>query len=210
MSEAEILTTNNNNPQLILASASPRRTELLGRIGIEHTVLPADIDESHDVPSLPDEHVSVLAERKALAVAASHPDALVLGSDTIVYHEGDILGKPRDFEHAVELVSRLAGNFHEVYSGVALAGPDGREAESAFEITRVKFRELNEQDIRRYVATEEPFDKAGAYGIQGYGATLVEKVDGCYFNVMGLPLVRLVNMLAGRGISYPFGPLQWS
>jgi nucleoside triphosphate pyrophosphatase len=200
----------NKNPRLILASASPRRTELLNLIGVEHSVLPADVDESHDVPSEPGEHVSVLAERKALAIAVNHPEALVLGSDTIVYHDGDILGKPRDFEHAVELVSRLAGNFHQVFSGVALAGPSGREVASSFEVTRVKFRELGKEEIRRYVATEEPLDKAGAYGIQGYGATLVEKVDGCYFNVMGLPLVRLVSMLASRGICYPFGPLQWS
>jgi septum formation protein len=195
---------------LILASASPRRTDLLSLIGVEHSVLPANVDESHDVPSEPAAHVCTLSERKALAIAASNPDALVLGSDTIVYHDGDILGKPRDFEHAVELIGRLAGNFHQVYSGVALAGPQGREVESSFEVTRVKFRKLDQDEIRRYVATEEPLDKAGAYGIQGYGATLVEKVDGCYFNVMGLPLVRLVNMLAGRGISYPFGPLQWS
>ena len=200
----------NSGPELVLASASPRRTELLGRIGVEHTVLPAHVDETHNVPDQPGEHVCALAERKALAVAENNPEAVVLGSDTIVYHDGDILGKPRDFEHACELVRRLAGSLHEVYTGIALAGPDGREVASEFEKTRVKFRELSDEDIRRYVATEEPFDKAGAYGIQGYGATLVEKVDGCYFNVMGLPLVRLVRMLQTRGIEYPFGPLQWS
>ncbi len=200
----------NKKPQLILASASPRRTGLLSMIGIEHTVLPAHVDETHDVPSEPGRHVCTLAERKANAIAGTHSGSTVLGADTIVYHDGDILGKPRDSEHAVELVYRLAGSFHEVYTGVALAGPEGREIESSFEVTRVKFRELGELEIRRYVATGEPSDKAGAYGIQGYGATLVEKVDGCYFNVMGLPLVKLVNMLSSRGISYPFGPLQWS
>jgi septum formation protein len=200
----------NERPHLILASMSPRRTELLNRIGVEHEVIPAHVDENSDVPSEPGEHVCVLAERKALAVATDHPGSLVLGADTIVYHDGDILGKPGDFKHAVELVDRLAGSDHEVYTGLALAGPGSLALESSFEVTRVKFRELSEDEIRNYVATEEPFDKAGAYGIQGYGATLVERVDGCYFNVMGLPLVRLVRMLDGRGISYPFGPLQWS
>ncbi|MBW7997589.1 MAG: septum formation inhibitor Maf [Candidatus Glassbacteria bacterium] len=202
--------SDSSRPRLILASASPRRTELLRRIGVEHTVLPAHIDEAVDVPVEPGAHVCALAERKALAVAAGEPEALVLGADTIVYHGDEILGKPRDLEHAVELVGRLAGSSHEVYTGVALAGPGGNPADSSFEVTRVKFRELSNDEIRRYVTTEEPFDKAGAYGIQGYGATLVEQVDGCYFNVMGLPLVRLVRMLAARGISYPFGPLEWS
>ena len=202
--------SDSSRPRLILASASPRRTELLRRIGVEHTVLPAHVDESADVPVEPGAHVRALAERKALAVAAGQPEALVLGADTIVYHGDEILGKPRDFEHAVELVGRLAGSSHEVYTGVTLAGPDGNPADSSFEVTRVKFRELSNDEIRRYVTTGEPFDKAGAYGIQGYGATLVEQVDGCYFNVMGLPLVRLVRMLAARGICYQFGPLEWS
>ena len=199
-----------SRPHLILASASPRRTDLLGLIGVEHTVLPAHVDETSGVPDEPGAHVCALAERKALALTEDYPGSVVLGADTIVFHNGDILGKPRDAAHARKLVRRLAGSSHEVYSGVALAGPEGCRVHSGFEVTRVRFRALDEEDIRRYVATGEPMDKAGAYGIQGYGATLVEKVDGCYFNVMGLPLARLVLMLAERGISYPFGPLQWS
>jgi septum formation protein len=202
--------SDNNRPHLILASASPRRTELLHRIGVEHTVVPADVDESTNVPSEPGAHVRALAERKAAALTGRYPGSLILGADTIVYHGGDILGKPRDFAHACELVRRLAGSSHEVYTGVALAGPDGRASESSHEVTKVRFRELTEREIELYVNTEQPYDKAGAYGIQDYGATLVECVEGCYFNVMGLPLARLVRMLAGRGISYPFGPLQWS
>ncbi len=202
--------SDNTRPHLILASASPRRTELLTLIGVEHTVLPAHVDETIGVPDEPGAHVCTLAERKALALTDSYPGSVVLGADTIVFHDGDILGKPRDSAHARELVRRLAGSSHEVYSGVALAGPEGCRVRSVFEVTRVKFRELDEEDVRHYVATGEPLDKAGAYGIQGYGATLVEKVDGCYFNVMGLPLARLVRILAERGIAYPFGPLQWS
>ena len=180
---------------------------LLRQIGVEHEVIPALVDETTGVPGEPAAHVRALAQRKALAVAERHPGSLVLGADTIVYHQGEILGKPAGFDSACRMVSRLAGSLHEVYTGIALAGPDGRPAESDYEVTRVRFRPLDDNQVRRYVSTEEPFDKAGAYGIQGFGATLVERVEGCYFNVMGLPLVKLVNMLAGRGIDYPFGPL---
>ncbi|MFH1071414.1 MAG: Maf family protein [Candidatus Glassbacteria bacterium] len=194
---------------MILASASPRRTMLLHRIGVEHEVIPALVDETADVPGEPGAHVRALAKRKALAVAGGHPGSLVVGADTIVYHRGEILGKPDGFESACRMVSRLAGSLHEVYTGVALAGPGDRPADSDFEVTRVRFRPLDDEQVRLYVSTEEPFDKAGAYGIQDYGATLVESVEGCYFNVMGLPLVKLIRMLERRGIDYPFGPLRF-
>jgi len=195
--------------RLILASASPRRTDLLRLVGIPHTVCPSHADEEHDTPSEPSAHVTVLAERKAVAVSEEHPGALVLGADTIVYHGGVILGKPRDFDQACRMVASLAGTEHLVYTGIALAGPDGAAATSACEVTRVRFRSLTRQEIERYVGTGEPMDKAGAYGIQGYGATLVESVQGCYFNVMGLPLTRLIRLLEERGVEYPFGPPLW-
>ena len=197
-------------PHFILASASPRRTNLLTRIGIEHEVIPAEVDESGNVPAEPGEHVRVLAERKALWVASRHPQALVLGADTVVYLENEILGKPSNFDHACRMIERLADSEHRVFTGIALAGPHGREVESSFEVTRVRFRPLDRKHIELYVSTGEPFDKAGAYGIQSFGATLVESVQGCYFNVMGLPLTRLISMLAGRGYEYPFGPLVHS
>jgi len=165
------------------------------------------VDELSDVPPQPGPHVKTLAERKALSVSSREPDALVLGADTIVYHRGDILGKPGDFAHACSLVGRLAGSEHEVFTGIALAGPDNRPLASAYEVTRVRFRALDREHIEAYVRTGEPMDKAGAYGIQGYGATLVESVSGCYFNVMGLPLSLLVSMLEARGLDYRFGPL---
>ncbi|MEA1997184.1 MAG: nucleoside triphosphate pyrophosphatase [Gemmatimonadota bacterium] len=194
--------------RFILASASPRRTLLLKQTGIEHEVLPACVDELSDVPSEdPGDHVTILAERKALAVAGSHPDALVLGADTVVYHKGEILGKPADFEDACRMVGRLSGDEHDVFTALALAGPGEIPVQSSFEVTRVRFRLLDPEHIKLYAGTGEPLDKAGAYGIQGYGATLVESVKGCYFNVMGLPLTRLIMMLAARGIDYPFGPL---
>ena len=200
---------NNQNRRLhfILASSSPRRTWLLTQVGIEHEVIAPTVDEHSDVPAEPGAHVRSLAERKALSVASAHPDSLVLGADTVVFHQGEILGKPADFEEACRMVKRLAGSEHEVYTGIALAGPGDNTVESSFEVTRVRFRPLDRKHIELYVATREPFDKAGAYGIQGYGATLVESVSGCYFNVMGLPLSRLIKMLENRGIDYPFGPL---
>jgi septum formation protein len=200
----------NRHPHFILASASPRRTNLLTQIGIVHEVIPAEVDESGNVPAEPGAHVRALAERKALWVASRRPEALVLGADTVVYQENEILGKPTSFNHACRMIERLAGNEHRVFTGIALAGPHGREVESSFEVTRVRFRPLDRKHIKLYVSTGEPFDKAGAYGIQSFGATLVESVQGCYFNVMGLPLTRLIRMLAGRGYEYPFGPLVHS
>jgi septum formation protein len=198
-----------NSVRLILASASPRRTGLLDLVGIPHEVRPSNVDEDNGVPAEPGAHVTALAERKAAAVAALHPEALVLGADTIVYHGGLILGKPKDFEEACRMAASLAGTEHLVFTGIALAGPRGAPPSSACEVTRVRFRSLTRSQIENYVRTGEPMDKAGAYGIQGYGATLVESVDGCYFNVMGLPLTRLIRLLEERGVEYPFGPLVW-
>ncbi len=200
--------TDNTTPiRFILASTSPRRAALLRMVGIEHEVVPPQVDEMTDVPSEPGPHVKTLAERKALSVCTQAPDATILGADTIVYHQGEILGKPKDFEHACRLVGRLAGSEHEVFTGIALAGPEGQPVESAYEVTRVRFRALDRRHIEAYVGTGEPMDKAGAYGIQGYGDTLVESVQGCYFNVMGLPLSLLVRMLEARGLDYRFAPL---
>jgi len=200
----------NRHPHFILASASPRRTSLLTLVGIEHEVIPAEVDENGDVSAEPGLHVKLLAERKALWVASRRPEALVLGADTVVYQQNQILGKPSSFNQACRMVERLAGNEHQVFTGIALAGPHGQEVESSFEVTRVRFRPLDKKHIKLYVSTGEPFDKAGAYGIQGFGATLVERIQGCYFNVMGLPLARLLRMLARRGYDYPFGALVHS
>jgi len=197
----------NKTLHFILASASPRRTLLLTQIGVVHDIIPAHVDENSNLPQEPGAQVTALAEKKALFVAGAHPDAVVLGADTVVFHQGEILGKPSNTEEACRMVERLAGSEHEVYTGIALAGPRGRTVESSYEVTRVRFRPLDRKHIELYVATGEPLDKAGAYGIQGYGSTLVESVDGCYFNVMGLPISRLIGMLAARGIDYPFGPL---
>ena len=191
---------------MILASQSPRRRELLALVGIPHEVRPADIDETYLPGEPPRDHAERLAREKTAAIAAAEPDALVIGSDTIVVVDGDVLGKPAEAEEAGRMIARLAGRTHTVMTGVAVAWRG--QTRSAVEEVDVTFHPLSAREIAEYVATREPMDKAGAYGIQGYGATIVARVDGDYFAVMGLPLQRLVRLLGDVGIRYPFGPLR--
>ncbi|HEY2065454.1 MAG TPA: Maf family protein [Gemmatimonadaceae bacterium] len=195
--------TPNPTPRVVLASQSPRRRELLTLVGIPHIVRPAHIDESYRSGEQPAAHAERLARKKAAVAAQEAPDALVVGSDTIVVVDGDVLGKPRDGAHAVEMLTRLSGRSHIVMTAVAVEWR-GRTV-SAVEEVVVTFHPLDADDIAAYVATGEPMDKAGAYGIQGYGATIVERVDGDYFAVMGLPLQRLVRLMATLGVRYRFG-----
>lgn len=191
--------------RVILASQSPRRRELLAQIGLAHEVRPADIDESVHPGEEPVPHCERLARDKAHTLAVVHPDAVVIGSDTIVVIDGAILGKPIDAADAVAMLERLSGREHTVYTAVAVA--QGGRTFSAVEAVRVQFRVLTREEIEAYVQTGEPNDKAGAYGIQGFGATMVERIDGDYFAVMGLPLRRLVELLVSLGYPYAFGPL---
>lgn len=191
--------------RVILASQSPRRRELLAQIGLAHEVRPADIDESVHPGEEPVPHCERLARDKAHTLAVVHPDAVVIGSDTIVVIDGAILGKPIDAADAVAMLERLSGREHTVYTAVAVA--QGGRTYSAVEAVRVQFRVLTRGEIEAYVQTGEPNDKAGAYGIQGFGATMVERIDGDYFAVMGLPLRRLVELLVSLGYPYAFGPL---
>jgi septum formation protein len=190
-------------PRVILASQSPRRRELLSLVGIPHTVQPADLDETYWPGEEPAAHAQRLAREKAAAVAAGAAEALVIGSDTIVVVDGDVLGKPRDEAHAAQMLARLSGRSHVVMTAVAVRWR-GHER-SAVEAVGVTFHPLSVQDIHAYIATGEPMDKAGAYGIQGFGATIVERVDGDYFAVMGLPLQRLVRLMGELGVRYRFG-----
>jgi septum formation protein len=192
-------------PRVILASASPRRRELLTLIGIGHEVRPADIDESVLPGERPTEHAERLARTKASVIAAAFPAALVVGSDTIVVVDDDILGKPRDEPEAARMLRRLSGRRHTVYTAVAVAR--GARVESGVERVEVVFRSLGDDEIARYIATREPMDKAGAYGIQGFGATIVERIEGDYFAVMGLPLRRMVGLMERLGVRYEFGRL---
>jgi septum formation protein len=188
---------------VILASASPRRRELLALVGIAHDVRPADIDESLVPGEMPVGHAERLARAKAHAVAEREPDAVVISADTIVVLDGDILGKPRGVEEAAAMLRRLSGRMHTVVTAMAVAR--GAQTESAVETVTVTFRALTGEEIDQYVSTGEPLDKAGAYGIQGYGATIVERVEGDYFSVMGLGLRRVVALLERVGIHYAFG-----
>jgi septum formation protein len=194
-------------PPLVLASQSPRRAELLGLLGLEFETLPSDIDESWSGAEEPAAHALRLAREKALAAAAARPEALVIGSDTVVVLGGDVLGKPRDEEDAIAMLARLSGREHLVHTGLAVAEPGGR-IESAVESVRVRLRAFGEAAARQYVATGEPLDKAGAYGIQGRGATLVESIAGDYYAVMGLPIARLITLLEALGWSYDFRGLR--
>ena len=192
-------------PRLILASLSPRRSDVLAQLGLDHLVMPADVDESYLDGETPAEHVERLACEKATVVSALEPGALVIGGDTVVVDGVRVLGKPEDERAAVEMLVSLAGRGHVVLSGIALAGPHGLVSSVAE--TAVRFRAFSEDAARAYVATGEPLDKAGAYGIQGMGAALVEAIDGDYYSVMGFPMDAFANVLLQAGWRYDFGGL---
>lgn len=183
---------------LILASKSPRRKELLSFITTGFEINPAVGEENADPALSPDMFVQELAKQKALEIAASHPDDIVIGSDTVVAAKGEILGKPADADDAYRMLSMLSGTSHSVFTGVAVV--KNGEIHSFTEETKVKFFNLSEKEIEDYIATGEPFDKAGAYGIQELGALLVEGIDGDYYNVMGLPVGRLYRLMKSLSI----------
>jgi septum formation protein len=201
---------------LVLASASPRRVELLNKLDLEFIVVPSDVEEDFDSRLSPSQVVVELAKRKAEAVANSLKTeakakasfenggpVVVIGADTIVVSQGHILGKPASEMEAMEMLSLLSGQVHEVYTGIALVGfESGRTKESltSFVISKVRFRQISAAEIKAYVATGEPMDKAGGYALQGTGAALIESVDGCYTNIIGLPIPALVSMLRQLGV----------
>lgn len=178
---------------IILASASPRRSELMTLAGFRFDVICADIDEIVPEKAMPQEVVMSLALQKAQAVAKDHRKSAVVGSDTVVALDGKILGKPRSEKEAAEMLRSLSGRIHKVFTGVAIVC--GEKVTSFFEETEVEFYTLTDQEILDYVATGEPMDKAGAYGIQGRGAVLVKRINGDYFNVMGLPISKVYREL---------------
>jgi septum formation protein len=192
--------------RVILASQSPRRRELLRLIGIPHDVHPADIDETFLPHESPAPHAERLATEKAAVIMAREPDAVIIAADTIVVLDGEVLGKPASAAEARATLQRLSGRTHTVHTAVAVQY--GGRAVSGVESVEVTFRPLDDAQIARYVDTGEPMDKAGAYGIQGYGATLVERIHGDYFAVMGLALGRLVGLLDEVGVRYEFGALE--
>ncbi len=182
--------------KLVLASSSPRRKEILNRAGWPHEVMVAGIDESLKPNEDPATYVQRLARSKAEAVAQRLQEGLVLGADTTVVVAGEILGQPRDDADARRMLDLLKGKWHEVLTGVAVVRVGG-ESKVAYETTRVRFAEMNESEIDWYIASGEPFGKAGAYGIQGKAALFIEEIEGDYFNIMGLP-IRLTYELAAQ------------
>lgn len=180
-------------PQLILASSSPRRRELLAQIGLEFHVLPAHIDETRREAEEPAVYVQRLAREKAEVIHAIHPEAFVLGADTTVELDGQALEKPTDRADAERMLRALSGRAHHVHTGIALLSPRGDRTH--LETTTVAFSAIDDAELQHYLDSGEPYDKAGAYGIQGYAARWIPRIDGDYFNVMGLPLAATVRLL---------------
>ena len=178
---------------LILASASPRRSELLRNAGIPFTVEPAHVPEQPLPSEQPVVYAQRLAQDKARAVFAHHADTAVLGADTIVVADQHLLEKPQDDADASRMLRLLSGRTHEVITGICLVAPNFEQVEA--EVTEVRFSPLTDAEIAAYIATREPMDKAGAYAIQGIASRWVERIDGCYFNVVGLPVPRVYRML---------------
>ena len=194
-------------PPLVLASASPRRAALLSGLGLAFEVRPAGLPEEVEPGEGAEEHAERLAREKAARIAAERPGALVVGGDTVVVLDDRILGKPAGEEEARAMLLEMAGRSHQVVSGVALAAPGGGVG-SAVSRTTVEFRPFGAREAALYAATGEPLDKAGAYGIQGLGASLVRRIEGDYYTVVGLPVTHLLALLEDAGWRYAFGRLE--
>jgi septum formation protein len=180
---------------LFLASSSPRRSELLTKAGFEFTAEPAGVSETVLRGTPPMQIVEQLSARKARAVAKRHPDGTVLAADTVVVLKGRVLGKPKDEAAAKAMLKLLSGNVHQVYTGYTVIR--GEKFVCGHEVTSVEFYVLSPKEIDAYVATDEPLDKAGAYGIQGRGALFVKRINGDFYNIVGLPIAKISRILAG-------------
>lgn len=187
---------------LILASSSPRRKELLENLRLNFVTSSSDVDESFEPGLPPEDVVQELAYRKAAAVYKDNTAAYVIGSDTVVSVDGEILGKPENETHAIEMLKLLSGRKHYVYTGVAILSSN--ISTTFFEKTEVMFWELSDEEINWYVQSGEPFDKAGGYGIQGLGSMLVREISGDYFAVVGLPVSRTIRELKKAGYTLPY------
>lgn len=177
--------------KIILASSSPRRYNLLNQVGIDFEVIPSSIEEIIDPQKTPEENVAYLSELKALDVSKNVDNAFIVGADTIVVLNGKILGKPKDEKNAFDMLKLLSNKEHKVYTGFTILDKPTNKKVSDYELTVVKFRELEDEEIWTYISTKSPIDKAGAYGIQDdFGALFVERINGCFYNVVGFPLTK--------------------
>jgi septum formation protein len=186
--------------EITLASASPRRKDLLKQIGLEFNVITSNVDEDIQDYTSPEDLVEKLSYIKAEDVAKCTRKGIIIGADTIVVHNGKILGKPVNEEDAKIMLKALSGDSHRVITGITVLDVENEKCITTHEKTIVNFKKLSLAELEGYVASNEPFDKAGSYGIQGLGAVLVEKIEGCYFNVVGLPINRLAEVLKEFGI----------
>ncbi len=188
--------------KIVLASESPRRKELLERIGLKFQVLPSSINEYFDNTLNVHDTAIDLSFQKAYDVAkiVDNKDAIVVGADTLVVYDGKYLGKPKDVNNAFETLKMLQGNWHEVITGFSIINNKTSEVIKDYEETRVKMISLDDLTIKKYIMTKEPMDKAGSYGIQGKGSILIERIEGCYYNVMGLPLPKVARIFMKFGI----------
>lgn len=180
---------------IILASASPRRKEILGNTKVKFDIIKSEIDEVILEDEAPAQAVMRLAFEKCMDIASKNKNNLVIGADTIVVLDNAILGKPKDKEDAIKMIKKLSGRVHQVITGISLINLDADKKIIDYVVSSVKFKELSDEDIIDYIQTNESLDKAGAYGIQGYGALLVEEIQGDYFNIVGLPISRLSDLL---------------
>lgn len=184
--------------EIILASNSPRRREILSQLGIQYEVIPSKFEEKA-LDMTPENMVMYFAEGKAMSVARKvNKEAFIIGADTIVYQNG-IMGKPKDNVDAARMLRNLSGVFHAVITGISVVHTPSFNQVTDYERTMVKFKNISDEEIQAYIKSGEPMDKAGAYAIQGIGSLLVEKIDGCYFNVVGLPVYRLSKILESFG-----------
>jgi len=185
--------------RIVLASGSPARENLLRQIGLPFKAIPSKIPELRRKPATPEERVQLLALEKAKHVASRIRHGLVIGADTVVAHKEKAIGKPRNLTEARKILKELSGSTHDVITGIAIVDAETSRNSVDYVKTSVKMRRLTKKEIEAYLATGEPLGRAGAYAVQGKGATLIERIEGCYYNVVGLPLPRLADMLKKFG-----------
>ena len=195
------------NPDLILASKSPRRKYLLEKTGLRVNIIPSNVDESDFKPTPPKSYVKILSCAKARNISDQNPDNWVLGADTIVVINGTVLGKPKDENQARRMLQMLSGRKHQVFTGFTLSHQARAEQFTDVIVTDVFFKHLRADEIDWYIATGEPFDKAGAYAIQGIGTFLIKKINGSYTNVIGLPVCEVMEFLIKKGVTRKNLPL---
>jgi len=184
---------------IVIASGSPSRRGMLRRLGFKLRMIPSSIPEKHGFTDKPEEFATSLALTKARSVAEKLRSGIVIGLDTVIVHEGEILSKPTNEDDAIEMLKRLSGSTHRILTGIAIMDIETGRQLVDYELSKVKMRKLTEEEIRQYVSTGEPIGKVGAYAIQGAGSVLVDRLDGCYYNIAGLPISKLATMMKSFG-----------